>query len=72
MSLAELWDRAWWGCMIAIFVGLVWLKFLDPYLSCLWTGVIVAVACGALYFYVGVRRMRKIRDAAEAEEEQHA
>ncbi len=62
MSVAELWDRAWWGFMIAIFVGLVWLKFLDSVLSCLWTGVVVAFACGALYFYVGVRQMRKKRD----------
>ena len=62
MSLVELWDRGWWAFLITIFVGLVWLKFLDPILSCIWTGLIVAGACGGLYFYLGVRQMRRKQD----------
>lgn len=70
MSIAQLWDRAWWGFMIAIFVGLVWLKFLDPYVSCVWTGVGFAVLCGGIYVYTGVRKMRrKAKEEALEEEE---
>jgi len=62
MSLSKLWDRAWWGFMIFIFIGLVWLKFLDPYINCVWTGVVVATICGGLYLYTGVRQMLRDKD----------
>ncbi len=70
MSISELWDRAWWGFMITIFIGLLWLKFLDPYLSCVWTGLSIAVLCGGVYVYAGVRKMRRklIVDAEEEKE----
>ena len=70
MSIAELWDRCWWGFMIVIFVGLVWLKFLDPYLSCVWSGVAFAVLCGGIYVFTGVRQMRRrTKIQAQTEEE---
>ncbi len=70
MSITELWDRAWWGFMIAIFVGLLWLKFLDPYLSCVWSGLIFAVLCGSAYVYAGVRKMRRKANAETQLEEE--
>ena len=65
MSLSKLWDRAWWGFMIFIFVGLVWLKFLDPYLSCVWSGVVVAALAGGTYLFVGVQKMRREKAAED-------
>ncbi len=62
MSLSKLWDRAWWGFMIFIFVGLVWLKFLDPYISCVWTGVVISAICGGLYLYSGIRSMLREKE----------
>jgi hypothetical protein len=59
MSLSKLWDRAWWGFMIFIFVGLVWLKFLDPIIACVWPGVIVSAICGGTYLYTGIRKMQR-------------
>lgn len=65
MSITELWDRSFWGFAIAIFVGLVWLKYVDPFVPCVWPGVIVAAAVGAIYVYVGVRKMRQSRRSEE-------
>lgn len=55
MSLADLWDRFFWSVMVAIFVGLVWLKFLEPYAACLGPGLVVALIAGGIYFYIGCR-----------------
>jgi hypothetical protein len=65
MSLSKLWDRAWWGFMIFIFVGLVWLKFIDSFLPCVWSGVIVAGVCGGVYIFVGVQNMRREKEAED-------
>lgn len=65
MSLSKLWDRGWWGFMIFIFVGLVWLKFLDPIIACVWPGVIFAALCGGLYLYTGIRKMQREKDQEE-------
>lgn len=56
MSLAEIWDRFFWSAMVAIFVGLVWLKFLDPVVPCVGPGLVVAVIAGGIYFYWGWRK----------------
>jgi hypothetical protein len=42
--------------MVAIFVGLVWLKFFDPVLPCVGPGIIVAAIVGGIYFYLGWRK----------------
>jgi len=55
MSLADLWDRFFWSVMVTIFVGLVWLKFLEPYAACLGPGLVVALIAGGIYFYIGWR-----------------
>jgi hypothetical protein len=65
MSLSKLWDRAWWGFMIFIFVGLVWLKFLDPIIACVWPGVFIAALCGGLFLYTGIRKMQREKDQEE-------
>jgi hypothetical protein len=59
MSLNDLWDRAFWGLLISIFVGLVWLKFLDPIIPCVWPGVVVSVAVGSAYVSFAVRKLRQ-------------
>jgi hypothetical protein len=56
MPLADAWDRFFWSVMLAIFVGLVWLKFLDPVLSCVGPGIVVAATVGGIYFYLGWRK----------------
>ncbi|MGD2143368.1 MAG: hypothetical protein PVF54_02705 [Anaerolineae bacterium] len=56
MSIADIWDRFFWSVIIVIFVGLVWLKFLDPVAACVGPGLIVALIVGGIYFYAGWRR----------------
>ena len=56
MPLADAWDRFFWSVMLAIFVGLVWLRFLDPVLACVGPGLVVAAIVGGIYFYLGWRK----------------
>lgn len=56
MAFADIWDRMYWSFMIVIFVGLVWIKFVEPLgLACFGPGLIVALLVGGIYFYAGVR-----------------
>ncbi len=57
LSISEIWDRFWWSLMIAIFIGLLWLKFLDPFVACIGAGLVVSVAAGLTYFVIGLRKM---------------
>lgn len=68
MSLADLWDRTFWSIMVVVGVGLLWIRFVEPYgLSCVGPGLIVALAAGAYFFVSGVRGLRRAaRAAAEA------
>lgn len=70
MSLADAWDRFFWSVIIAIFVGLVWLKFLDPMVACVGPGLIVAVTVGGIYFYLGWRKATRAAQAIEGAEEE--
>ncbi len=70
MSLADIWDRVFWSIMIAIFVGLVWLKFLDPMVACVGPGLVVAAIVGGIYFYLGWRRATRTAQMGEAIEEE--
>jgi hypothetical protein len=56
-SISEIWDRFWWSLLITIFIGLMWLKFLDPYIPCAGLGLMVASAGGLTYFIQGIRKM---------------
>lgn len=69
MSLADAWDRFFWSAIIGMFVGLVWLKFLDPRIPCVGPGLIVAVTAGAIYFYLGWRRATRAARGGESSEE---
>jgi hypothetical protein len=70
MTLADAWDRFFWSVMIAIFVGLVWLKFLDPVLPCVGPGIVVAGIVGGIYFYLGWRKATRAADSVEGAEEE--
>lgn len=70
MTLAYAWDRFFWSVIIAIFVGLVWLKFLDPVLACVGPGLVVAAIAGGIYFYIGWRKTTRGTQTAEDIEEQ--
>ncbi len=69
MSLADAWDRFFWSVMLAIFVGLVWLKFLDPVLPCVGPGLVVAAIAGGIYFYLGWRKATRAAQTGENIEE---
>ena len=65
MSLADLWDRFFWSVMIALFVGLVWLKYLDPVVACVGPGLVVAAIVGGIYFYLGWRKATRAAQKGE-------
>jgi hypothetical protein len=68
LSIAEIWDRFWWSLLITIFIGLVWLKFLDPIVACWGVGLLVSVSAGLIYFIIGIREMlkeKRLRDEVE-------
>jgi hypothetical protein len=69
MSLADLWDRFFWSVMIALFVGLVWLKYLDPVVACVGPGLVVAAVVGGIYFYLGWRKATRAAQTGETMEE---
>jgi hypothetical protein len=58
-DFADVWDRIFWSAMLALFVGLVWLKFVDPIVPCAGPGLIVAAIAGGIYFYVWWRKFRR-------------
>lgn len=69
MDFADIFDRFFWSAIITIFVSLLWLKFLDPIIAIKWTGFIVAMFVGFIYFYVGWRKMRReLKMSQELEE----
>ena len=68
MSFADVWDRMFWSVMVVIFVGLVWIKFVEPLgLACFGPGLIVALLAGGIFFYLGVRG--KLGKSTSAQEE---
>lgn len=69
MSLADMWDRFFWSAIIGMFVGLVWLKFLDPVIACVGPGLVVAVTVGVIYFYLGWRRATRAAQRGEGSDE---
>jgi hypothetical protein len=68
MSPAAIWDRFWWSLMLAIFVGLVWLKVFDPLLPHSWMGGVITIGTGLGKFALGIRSLyRKKREEDEIE-----
>ena len=70
MPLADAWDRFFWSAIITIFVGLVWLKFLDPVLACVGPGMVVAAIVGSIYFYLGWRKATQAAQTVEGAQEE--
>jgi len=66
MSIADMWDRFFWSAIIGMFVGIVWLKFLDPVVPCAGPGLVVAFIAGGIYFYLGVRKARRTAQTEES------
>ena len=56
MTLSEAWDRMFWSIMLTIFVGLVWMKFLEQVAPCAGPGLVVSVCIGIAFFYRGWRQ----------------
>ena len=70
MSLADIWDRFFWSVMIAIFVGLVWLRYFEERVgACVGPGLVVAAIVGGIYFYLGWRKATREAQAGETTEE---
>jgi hypothetical protein len=59
MSIAAIWDRFWWSLMLAIFVGLVWLKFVDPLLPGSWLGGVATIGAGVVKFSIGIAKLAR-------------
>ena len=54
--------------MITIFIGLIWLKFLDPIIACWGVGLLIAAGGGLAYFVIGLRNMvreKRLHDELE-------
>jgi len=70
MSLADIWDRFFWSVIIAIFVGLVWLKYFEDRVgACVGPGLVVAGIVGGIYFYLGWRKATRAAQMDENIEE---
>ena len=71
MTFSEAWDRMFWSLMLIIFVGLFWMKFLQPILPCEGPGLVVSICVGIAFFAIGWRnatiRKRKEQEAERAE-----
>lgn len=70
MSFADIWDRFFWSLLVFIFVSLLWLKFVDPIVSYSVLGGIVSGVISAIYFYIGLRKLRRELQASESAEEE--
>ncbi len=58
MNFGDYWDLTFRSFLVFIFFGLVWLKFLDPYISCS-IGFPVPLLIAVLYWFWGRNRARK-------------
>lgn len=71
MTFSEAWDRMFWSIMLTIFVGLVWMKFLQEFAPCEGPGLLVAICVGIAFFATGWRNA-VIRKRKEQEAEREA
>ena len=55
---SEVWDRFFWSFMVSVFVGLLWMKFLQDQIRFESGGWVVAVGVGLLWFWRGLRKLR--------------
>ncbi len=57
MSLTAIWERFWWSLLLTIGLGLIWMKFIDPIINCVSTGLIVCIGAGLIHFSLGIRKL---------------
>jgi hypothetical protein len=65
MSIADAWDRMFWSIMLVIFIGLLWMRFLQNVAVCEGPGLMVALFFGFAFFYRGYRQSVQRRQRAE-------
>jgi hypothetical protein len=58
MEWGEAWDLMFRSFLMFIGVGLLWLYYLDPIISCV-VGIPVPTLAGGLYFYWGWRKAKQ-------------
>jgi hypothetical protein len=58
MGIADAWDLAFRSFLVFIFAGLLWLKFIDPIISCA-IGFPIPVLVGLFFFYRGWLNAKK-------------
>ncbi len=68
MNLSQAWDRMFWAIMLTIFIGLVWMRFLQDVAACEGPGLLVALTAGVVFFATGFRR-KSLAGTAHQEEE---
>ena len=64
-GFAEIVDRIFWSAMIAIFVGLVWLKFIDPEIAFFPSGFLVVLLAGLAWFFVWWSKVKREQQGLE-------
>lgn len=72
MTLSEAWDRMFWSAIIIVFIGVVWIRFLEDAIGpCDGPGLVVALTAGIAFFGAGwrnaVARKKSEADAETAE-----
>lgn len=72
MNLSEAWDRFFWSLIVVVFVGLLWMRFLQPFAACEGPGLIVSFVVGGIYFYAGFRRAARSKRESQAQMEADA
>jgi hypothetical protein len=70
MSIADAWDRMFWSLMLVIFIGLVWMRFLQNVAACEGPGLLVALGAGVAFFYRGYRQ--SVERGQQAEQARNA
>ena len=59
MSWADIWDRFFWSAMLAVLVGIIWLRFVDPFLGFAPAGFLAVQVIAWGYFITALRRLKK-------------
>jgi hypothetical protein len=73
MHWGEAWDLMFRSLLVFVFFGLLWLKFIDPTIPCLF-GFPIPVLLGVAYFYWGWRKAKItwLKEQEEANTEKEA
>jgi hypothetical protein len=69
MAFIDIFERFFWSLLLTIFIGLIWLKFLDPLIPCISPGLIVSGLVGIIYFYIGLNLSKDQEKVEEIDED---